>query len=115
MRKSTRPGETAEMTEAFSKVVDLAQALGVYAINELDGCWEYRVSDKWLLKVNGHAVEVDGIPAYHASATYNGWPAGVFSPVGGTIAGGQGANEDTLIAALDEAIEAAKVFPPGNP
>ncbi len=99
---------TQEMTEVFSKVVDLAQALGVESINELDGCWTYQVSDKWLLKVNGHGREVDGVPAFHGYVEYNGWPAGVFSAQGGTIAGGANANEDALIEALDQAIEAAR-------
>jgi len=35
----------------------------------------------------------------HCAVLYNGWLAGVFSPAGGWIAAGEGANENTFIAA----------------
>ena len=99
---------TKPMTVVFGKVVELADVLGVESINDYPGCWEYRISDKWLLKLNGHPEEVDGIPPFHAYVEFNGWPTGVFNPWGGEIAAGEAANEDILIEALDEAIRTAK-------
>ena len=71
--------------------VELADVLGPSrASMTIRGCWEYRISDKWLLKLNGHPEEVDGIPPFHAYVEFNGWPAGVFNPWGGEIAIGRG-------------------------
>lgn len=96
---------TERMTVVFSKVVDLAEVLGVENIKELEGCWEYRFGDKWLLKMNGHPEEIDGVPAFHCYMERGGFPAAVFNPYGGTTLGG---SEDELIAVLDEAIRAAR-------
>ena len=36
-----------------------------------------------------------------AKLTFNGWPAGIIDPMGGIIAAGAAANEDTFIAAIE--------------
>ena len=94
--------------ECFSKVAELALALGVEKINILPGCWEHQVDQHWLIKVNGHEEPINGIKPYEMMVWYNDWPAGIVHPVhGGVIAAGTLANEDTFIAALDAAILAA--------
>ena len=97
--------EKVPITRVFAKVVDLAEAVGVTKISQLAGCWEYRIDDKWSLKVNGHREEVDGLPAFHGMATCNEWPASIFSPFSGTVLGG---TEDELLEVLDGAIARAK-------
>jgi hypothetical protein len=39
------------------------------------------------------------VPPIHCAVLYNGWLAGDFSPAGGWITAGEGANESTFIAA----------------
>ena len=96
------------VAECFSKVAELAIALGVEGINKLPGCWEHQVDEHWRIHVNGHMELVDGIKPYEMMVWFNGWPAGIVHPVlGGVIAVGEIANEDTFIAALDAALDAA--------
>lgn len=95
---------------AIGRIVELAEAIGVKAINNLPGCWEVQVDDRWRIAVNAHT---DGrktesgvdVPGGHFYVEFNGWPAGLLTFRGGTIAAGEAANEDTFIAALDARIE----------
>lgn len=48
------------------------------------------------------------VPAFHCYVEFNGWPAGLLSPYDGTFAAGEAANEETFIAALEQATERAK-------
>lgn len=105
------------ISEAFTLIVALAEALGVRRINGLDGCWTQSVDATWWVALNGHAEQCaaktpDGfaidVPPYHASLMYNGFPAGIIGPRGGIIAAGSCANEDTFCAALQAAIERAR-------
>jgi hypothetical protein len=94
-----------QLSEAFCRLAELASALGVKSINKLPACWEVQVDGRWWVAMNGHGEAVkasDGadVPPYSAWITFNGWPAGVLSPVGGVIAAGSAANEDTFIDAL---------------
>ena len=98
----------SEISEAFVKAIELAAACGARKINQLPGCWSHQIDGHWKIDVNGKDVTVENIPPYHIAIEYNGWPAGILSPIGGIIAAGEGANETTFIAALDKAIFAAK-------
>src|SRR4051794_38321628 len=40
---------------AFMRAVELAEALGVSKINQLDGCWTHAVDDHWWIAMNGHS------------------------------------------------------------
>lgn len=93
---------------AYIKTVELAAALGARDISQLPGYWSHQVDERWKIDLNGKDVTLDGIPPYHVAIEYNGWPAGILSPIGGIIAAGEGANESTFIDALDKAILAAK-------
>lgn len=93
------------INEAFSEICGLAIRVGAKNIKELPGCWEYEIDGQWWVAVNGHAVPMKcshggDVPPYHAFVEFNGWPAGLVSPAGGTMAAGEGANEDTFIAAV---------------
>lgn len=96
------------ISEAYVKVAELAAALGARDIKKLPGCWSHKIDERWKIDINGKDRAIDGIPPYHVAIEYNGWPAGILSPVGGLIAAGEGANESTFIDALDKAISAAK-------
>ena len=101
------------LCEAFVAVAEMAQALGIKPLNQHDGCWTFQVDDQWWIAVNGHkepkpARSPQGaskdepfmVDPFHAYIEFNGWPAGVINPRGGTIAAGAVANEDAFIAAL---------------
>ena len=64
----------------------------------------------WKVKVNGTKSKADSIPPFYTAVEWNGWPAGLLAPMGdGMVCAGSEANEDTLLAALDLAIESADV------
>ncbi len=102
---------------AFNSIVDLALALGVRDIRKLPECWEHKVDEHWTIAINGHDIPklahktISGkteVPGFHCYVEFNGWPAGLLSPYDGTFAAGSCANEDTFIAALEQATERAK-------
>jgi hypothetical protein len=102
-----------QIAEAYYTVVELAAALGVKKINELEGCWERAVDEQWFVAFNGHKEPMKvsrgaTLPPYEIYIEFNGWPAGVIGPDGGIIAAGDAANEKTFIAALKAAIEQAR-------
>ena len=94
-----------EMPEVYAKIVDYAKHVGAESINELDGLWEAEIDEKWKVKVNGHNFDVEKVPPFHALVFFNGWPAGIFGLDGGFFAAGEAANEDSFIAAVDEAMK----------
>ena len=94
--------------EAFAKLCDMAIALGAAPMNKHAACWEHQVDAQWWVAFNGHpeAKETSKghqVEPFHCYVEYNGWPAGIFMPYGGCIAAGEGANENTFIAALARA------------
>ncbi len=98
-----------EVGEAFHLIVQLYDATDGSPLNEYDGAWVYRIDGSWTVAINGHdsAVHVGpdksmdfDLPPYHMAVWYNGWIAGLVTPDGGSMAAGEGANEDTLIEAL---------------
>ncbi len=111
--------EPQEIPQVFAKIVELCEALGVSNIKELPGCWKHRIDDQWKIWVNGHdrpiTIRWPGvirdkveIPPFHAYIEFEGWPAGLVSPKGGTMVAGRVAHKDTFIEALDRAIKEAK-------
>ncbi len=95
------------IAEAYARVVQLALALGVRKASALPGLWEHDVDAQWRVKLNPHPEEREQIPGYHMLVEFNGWPAGLISPQGGTIAAGAVANEHTFIEAVCQAIRDA--------
>lgn len=106
--------DTPPITELAYKLALLAQALGVPPLNQLPGPWRYRIDAQWEVAVNGWQETVNvpmtddcmgaELPPFHMAVWYNGFLAGLMTPFQGVIAAGEGANEDTLIAAIDAAL-----------
>ncbi len=105
------------MPEGFNtimaKIAELAAALNVHDIDQLEGCWIHQINPRWTIAVNGHSQNTDakpkGMPTMHvkpfeAAIWYNGWPAGEVWANGGIIAYGAYANEEALLATLEQAI-----------
>lgn len=93
--------------EAFAVLAEYALSRDV-RLDNFERCWEQQVDELWHVCVNGHSEpkpNIGGtmIPGFTCAVTYNGWPAGLFSPFGGCIAAGDAANETTFIAALRRA------------
>jgi hypothetical protein len=102
---------------AFAALCDLGIALGIAPLNEHAGCWHHRIDERWAVWMNGHKVPMPSVleqwlDPFHCYVEYNGWPAGIFSPFGGVIAAGEGANENAFIAAIERATAAAKATAP---
>ena len=106
-------GDNIRITAAFAAVVELALALDVGKLDELDGCWEHQVDDAWHISLNGHNREWRDsggveLPPFACYVSFNGWPAGIVAPCGGALAVGEAANEQAFIAAVKAAAERAK-------
>jgi hypothetical protein len=104
---------TQRLSHVFLAIADLAIALGEAPINKCDGCWEHAIDENWWVAVNPHleprsTSSGEEVPSGHAYVKFNGWPAGLLTPFGGTLAAGAAANEDTLIAALQAKTLAVK-------
>lgn len=93
-------------SEVFVALVSWSQSLGAKSIKDLPGCWESHVGGSgWWVAINGHDVPTKNthggvVPPFSAWIEWNGWPAGLVGPRGGTLVVGEAANEDSLIAAL---------------
>lgn len=103
MASDSRP-----LSVAFCEIVEWSQALGAERINQLAGCWEGAVDEQWWIAINGHNEDTEcsrgaKVPPFSAYVEFNRWPAGFLNPYSGTLAAGELANEDTLIAALQAA------------
>ena len=90
------------------RIGDLGIALG----GVLGTVWEHQVDDQWYFAVNRsketqtvERTSLVDIGRGEIYVEYNGWPAGMIDQRDGVIAAGDGANEDTFIAALEAAIK----------
>jgi len=101
------------LSVVFMKIVELHEALQLPAINRMPGGFHVYEFGPWQVAVNANpheaiiAVKQWGpctIPSMNAAIFFNGWLAGIITPFGGTLAAGSEANEDKLIAALEEQI-----------
>jgi hypothetical protein len=93
-----------EMVAAFVEIAKLAAAYNLPPLNELPNVWECKVDEHWTIVVNGHKEKKQWhdieIAPFHCYVEFNGFPAGIFSPRGGSIAAGELANEETFINAV---------------
>ena len=67
-----------------------------------DGIATLVIDDRWQLELHAHHRVVDRLAPFVVRVSFNGWPAGIVGPDGGIVAGGEAANEDALIAALQK-------------
>ena len=95
----------SEIPVVMSKILDLANKLGITNIREFErGLWEHKLDERWKFAMNGMDRTIDRIPPFSVLVKFNGWPAGIVDFNGGVIAGGAAANEDAFIAVLDAAL-----------
>lgn len=103
--------EAAErpVSEAYSAIAEYSLSLGVRNIKDLPGCWEQQIDDLWWVAANGHSDPVEcstgtEVPPFHMYLVFNGWPAGILGPYGGTLVHVYGEDEN----AEDKLIEAVR-------
>lgn len=88
--------------EAMEVIAALYMSIEDKPIKDHPGCWEHQIDERWWIAFNGHPAPKDcstgeTVPAYNAYIKFNGLPAGIMSPYGGSIAAGEAANETTFI------------------
>lgn len=96
------------LPKAYAAATDYAITQGAEDIKSLPGCYEADVDGTWWIAINGHSGPIEcsrggEVLPFHVYVEFNGWPAGVLGPAGGILAGSEAANEETFIAALEEA------------
>lgn len=94
----------------FMLLARLATKDDAAPLNKHPGCWEREIGE-WWIAVNGHEDAIKcshgaEVPPFNCYVEFNGWPAGLFDPLGGIIAAGAAANEETFAAAVEAAIAA---------
>ena len=95
---------------------DSIMRLSVSCKDQPDKVLTYKVDDSWWFAVNGNkeprSVTIPGgwgacdVPGFHAIVAYNGWLAGIFTPMSGEFAAGSNANPDLFDAAITKHLEA---------
>ena len=107
-----------QLAVVFEKAMTLHERLGLPSINKMPGhVWTHQVDLQWFMAMNGNPEPVtlgpnDGsahpmlclVHPFCCGVWFNGWYAGEFDYQGGVLAAGSLANEDTLIAALEQAV-----------
>lgn len=101
--------EVHEVPEAFVVLAELAEKEGAIPVSKFEGCWVRGIDDSWLIAMNGHEDprmygEVE-VPPFTCYIEWNGFPAGLLDPTGGTIAAGELANEESFIKAIRVVID----------
>jgi|SRR5262245_9751187 len=92
----------------FVLIGELAEKDGVMPLHEhrQHTCWERKVGNEWWIAVNPHegtkrCSRGANVDFGHCYVEFMGFPAGLFTPWGGTIAAGTVANEESFAAALE--------------
>lgn len=109
---------TVKVESIMEGIIELSKLEGLSTIK--DSVWQKQIDDTWYVAVNAKSVDVEVEPKdamkvtlkpYYVAVWYNGWLAGYFHPAaGGVIAAHpspKGANEETLIAAMNAALAKA--------
>jgi len=88
------------VNEAFAEITGLAEKLGFKNLDEHPGLWEYKIDDKWTVKVNEHDEMVGLVQGHHCLVLYHGWPVGTLHRLGGWITWGPIKNEQVFMEAV---------------
>ncbi len=93
------------VAKVWEELFRIAKGRDLLPLLKQPGAFELGDPDEgWYVAVNGHRheVEVRGskVPPFTAYVQWNGWPAGLLTPMQGTIAAGEAANGETLVAWL---------------
>jgi hypothetical protein len=105
--------------DAFTKIAELALVRGDVPLSKFPACYEFTLAGEpeILVAVNGHETEREAstgakVPAFHAYATWNGWPFALLNPFGGDFLKSpsrkSGSSERLLTMRLASAIRQAK-------
>ena len=100
--------------DPYYAAICYAQSHGAKDLKNHPGCWESQVDEGWFIALNGHkdpmltsggagkgdVVHPIPVEPYTVYVEWNGWPAGILTPFGGTLAAGEAANPETFVAAL---------------
>lgn len=94
----------SDLSVAFVKTCDLALRLGFTTLANIEGCWEHKIDDDWVVRFNPHREPCQDstggtIPPVTMLVSHRDFPAGAFGPYGGAFFSGA---EDDFIAALDK-------------
>lgn len=87
---------------AFSKLADVAIALGAAPLTKHYGNWVHDLPGGWHVEVNGAGQRRNGVPPYCAMLTFDGTPAGCICPAQGVFIAGC---EDDFIAACQSELD----------
>ncbi len=103
---------SAQYSEVFILVCELAEALGATPLNKHPGCWETSIGD-WHFAINAHdttakTAEGADLPPVHLYVSFKGMPCMVLTPIGGIALGQSGEAEADLIPVLREALAKAR-------
>lgn len=103
----------------FDRACLLGMALGWENIGLQPGCQEHQIDENWWFAINPHDQSIACshgvfVPAYHAYFEWKGVTAGFVSIGGGMLACGREANEGSLLAAIDRALERSEGDPIGK-
>lgn len=115
-----------KIATAFAKTIDLFNAEhnkgkrvgeeGFKGIQDMpDKVWIKKIDNHWAVGIHvnqgeertfdfGDNMQVK-LKAGYMAVWYNGWLASIMTPAGGAFVGGEEANEDTFIKAIEEAIK----------
>ncbi len=97
-------------------IFKLCEKRGAIPLNKLPGCFYEKIDRSWELAVNGLKTPQkatfetedesgsESIEPYHCHVHYNGWPAAVLHPGGGTVCAGSKANLQKLVEAVEAAV-----------
>jgi len=104
--------DDAAVSVLFGLLCDLMLQKGFASIKDLPACAELAIDAHWWVAVNAHrdackCSKGAVVPPFTAYFEFNGWPAGFVEPCGGFLAAGRLANEDTLAAAIKNAMQPA--------
>ena len=101
-----------KVSRVFALACELGAANGWENISFDPGCKELQIDEHWWLAINPHneanrcsRTRRRAVPPQSIYFEFNGWPAGIVNSGGGIIALGAKANERTLTAALEAAIQ----------
>lgn len=107
-----------QVKELFVAIMKYGVATGATRIDLLPGCWERQVSDECWISMNGHKEPIKNskghiLHPFQIYIEWNGWPAGIVEPGGGTVMGhwGDKNGEDLLIEHFEKATSALKDQP----
>lgn len=99
-----------KVSRLFALTCELGGALGWENISMQRGCQEHTIDAQWWFAINPHdepnrCSRGAKVPPQSIYYEFNGWPAGCVTSSGGLLAAGKGANEESLTAAIEAALE----------